>query len=259
MTSRRLIRIVGALWLTAAGLKVGAFWDLYQPAHRYPVLSHPFFPSALLSTFGTAVAWALPFFAYAGFFVRARSVVVATAVVFGLCALYLSWNINSFNDATWVVLSWVSLWLAFASGQCDREDAGARRQVDFLARAIVAMVFLGGFVGKLTPGYLDGTILLELYVQKRAVFPWTWVREFPVETQRAIAQSLSAFTLVAEGAMVLVVFSRHRWSRLAALGFMAGMVALSHWMLLSVVGGLMAMLWAAGRWPGAVPARKPAS
>lgn len=248
MTPRRLVRIVGALWLCAAGLKVGAFWDLYQQAERHPVLSHPTLPSALLSTPGTAVAWAVPFVAYAGFFVQARSVLVCSAGIFALCALYLSCNINSYNDATWVVLFWFSLWLSFASGQVDREDDGARRQVDFLARVIVAVVFLGGFVGKLTPGYFDGSVLLELYVRNRPVFPWTWVRELPVGAQHTIAQTLSLFTLMAEGVVVLVVFSRHRWSRRVVLGFMGGMIALSHWMLASVLLGLMAMLWSAGRW-----------
>ncbi|MGF1679186.1 MAG: hypothetical protein ACFCUX_08335 [Candidatus Methylacidiphilales bacterium] len=175
----------------------------------------------------------------------------AASVLWVLSSLLMLWNVHSYNDATFVVTFWVSLWLCWWQGRVDIPWAlnprDARRALT-LGIGIVGMFFLGGAVGKFTEGYYSGRVLHDLYFMQKDLPLYSWSRDnLSSEEVRQLAKWFSIFTLFMESLLATVLLWPRRWALWISTVAMLCMIAGSTVYLTSVLGSAiilcLAMLW----------------
>lgn len=160
-------------WLAKSFYIIQA-WAIY----RQRPLHVPFFPPVLERVDVAALAWALPpllgIVALLGPF--RRLLVLALWGYFVASGILLIHQM-SYNDATFVASFWASflgVWFASAS----RTPTELPERLSFLTQALIGLLFLGGVAGKLTPGYLDGSVLYDIYFVDRSYLTFNLLRSW---------------------------------------------------------------------------------
>lgn len=222
-------------------------------------LSDPFFPASLQSGWLLALALLLPPTLTVRALCRPTSARIRRALLATtLGALSLLLHQATYNDASFLTALWSSLfglWLHVQPQGEPRLGGRAARH----ARAVVALMFLGGFVGKLSPGYWDGTVLHALYFAERDHWSFVLLRGWLLPEQLRIAALLySRAVIVSEGLLVTLPLWPARVGLRVACVALCAMVALHNWLLLSVMGPLLGVCVAAlyGLGDGVMRARK---
>ena len=149
---------------------------------------------------------------------------------------------NTYNDATFVTSFWSALWLVWLAFNGNREAAKVHAMA--LASMIVGMTFLSGFVGKLTPEYLSGEVIRNIFA--------VWGKQSPVnillnnsELGAPAAAFITKVIILCEGALALnlVIFKRQLW--IFSLCVIPMLMLFSTWRILSVTSSLTGLLFAA--------------
>jgi hypothetical protein len=221
-------------------------WGFFLEAsvvYRQRPLQDAFFPGWLQSfwvlTAALCAPIALAFFALLRATPRALAVSLAA---FALGSLVLMLHQGSYNDATFVTSFWVALWGGWfaAAARPDAREVPARGA--FLAQLVVGLMFFGGVVGKLTPGYLDGSVMYGIYFAERDHFTFAALRALLSPAQlRSAAQLYSLSVIAIEALLAATPLLPARASlKLACAAFVA-LVALNNLRLLSVIGPLLAL------------------
>ncbi|MET0341665.1 MAG: hypothetical protein ABW252_11740 [Polyangiales bacterium] len=148
----------------------------------------------------------------------------------------------TYNDATYTTSSWVALyglWLAHASA---RGDHALIARAGPIAQLVVALLFFGGLVGKLTPGYWDGSVMYGLYFGSSTHWSFALTRKLvSPEALPVVARWYGRFVILTEACLAILPLLPLRPSlRFASLA-MVGLVVFSNFYLLSVVASLLAM------------------
>lgn len=231
-------------WIALLGLLV-AWWSRFPlsarglAVYRTRPLADPFFPTPLQRFDVAAVAYLVPgAFGVLALHPRLRG------VGFGLFAAgsaLLLVHQAAYNDASFVTALWTSLcslWL------WRREQRGGvpPEHVAALTQLFVGVLFLGGLAGKLTPGYLDGSVFFDIYFVDRNYLPFNLVRRWlDPEQLRGAATLYSRFVL----GMELLLASVPAWPARPGLAFacfgLCGLTALNNPYLISVVAGPLAL------------------
>src|SRR6185436_469088 len=89
---------------------------------------------------------------------------------------------DTHNDATFVTSFWAGVWFLWFVSQMHREDDSFVAHARSLALCVVAMIFWGGFVGKLTPEYWSGQVLADIFMEQNFGALGGWVRSHFPET-----------------------------------------------------------------------------
>lgn len=248
--SARLVtvfRIVAVAWLVTLYVKVTLFLPLLADARALPVLAHPLFPALFRSSWMVTIAFWVPLPTAALLAVERRWAFTTVAAVFLACAVVLGWSIDLHNDATFITGFWTALWMLWLSRHLSGDEATVATQAIGLAQAVVALVFLGGVVGKLTDAYLSGEALSHIYLERKENLPWTWAREaLDKDVQAALMVWFSRLTIAMEAALALLPLYPARAGAVFAAVAMVGVVLVSHWTLTSVMAclvGLMIAVW----------------
>lgn len=154
-----------------------------------------------------------------------------------------------YNDATYVTAFWAGLWCMWLAWSDD--EPGLAEKARTLTVTTVSLMFLGGFIGKLTQGYWSGEIFNGYYIGQRDYFVWEWVRHsFDAGARQTIARWFSRTVIVGEGLMALVFLVPYRYAAPFAMVTMIGVVAVSHPYLISVFAPLLGITLGAWRaWP----------
>jgi hypothetical protein len=232
---RRALAVATGAWL------LGWYWKVsFYVAHLREAAAHPIdlasLPSVLRAPWLAVVAYALP----------------AAAATLALCALIACAHVELFSDATFVTSFWAALWLAWLAAAPDDELA---RHGPRLARATVALVFLGGAVGKLTGAYASGEAFYHLYFLQKDTWPYPALRAaLEPGALRALATWFSRAVIAGELALAFGPIVPHRSYVWGACVIMLGMVVISTFYLLSVVAPLVGVL-VASRVLAAAPSR----
>lgn len=241
----RLFRIVAGAWL------VGWFWKAWFFVGYYfsETLAHPFrydgLPAWLVHPAVSAVAWASPVLAIVALVHPRRWAVRAASWLMAAAALIACLHFETFSDATFVTSFWVALWLVWFTGNGHRTDASFYLHARALAQCIVALVFLGGVVGKLTPEYTSGDAFHQLYFVQKENWPYPWLREvFSADGLRTLALWFSRIVITGEVIMALNPLLPFRVAAWFGTAVMATMVVVSTWNLLSVLACLIGLLLA---------------
>lgn len=152
-------------------------------------------------------------------------------------------HVETASDATFVTSLWVSLWLTWFTANAHRSDEAFGVIARGLAHAVVALVFLGGLVGKLTPEYWSGEAFYGLYFQRDSGWPYPWLRaNFSATEVRDIAVWFSRAAIVAEASLVAAPFLPTRPLLAMFTTTMLGMMIARNYNLFSVLGSLFGLL-----------------
>jgi hypothetical protein len=239
----RVFRIVATAWL------VGWFWKAWFFAGYYfgEVWAHPLhysgLPRVLVHPALACIAWVSPLLVIVAIvkprFMRPASWLMAAA------ALVACIHFETFSDATFVTSFWVALWLTWFTANAERTDASFYLHARVLAQCTLAVIFLGGAVGKLTGEYWNGEAFYQLYFVQKPGWPYAWLREtYAADTLRVIATWFSRGVIVAEVALALSPLAPYRVVAIVGICAMVGMVLLSTFYLLSVMACLIGLLLA---------------
>jgi hypothetical protein len=235
----------GALRIATAGWLIGWYWKVVvNVAHLREALAWPvdvpWLPAVFRAPSIAALAYAMPIGGAAALWLGGRAARLAGAGVLAAAAAIGCVHVELFNDATYVTSFWTALWIAWLAAAPDDEltSHGPR-----LARCVVAFVFLGGVIGKLTTSYTSGEVFYHLYFEQKDSWPYSALRAaVSDETLHTIARWFSRVVIAGELTLVLGPIAPHRlyvWTACTAIGFM---VLSSTFYLFSVLAALAAIL-----------------
>src|SRR6185503_4632324 len=164
-------RIVLAGWLFGWFCKVQFYLPyLFKTVWEAPVRSE-FFPGIFMNNAVSALFFVLPFFCFIGFYTHKIMVMRCCGWVMLISSVVMNLHLNTYNDATFVTSFWVSLWILWMVEAMRKGHRHLIQHACLLAQLIVALIFLGGWVGKLTSEYLTGDVIYYIfYVQTTASF-----------------------------------------------------------------------------------------
>jgi hypothetical protein len=241
----RVFRIVAAAWL------VGWFWKAWFFAGYYfgEIWAHPFryagLPRVLVHPALAAIAWAAPVLVLGALAYPRAWMVRAAAVLMTLAAFAACLHFETFSDATFVTSFWVGLWLVWFTANASRTDAALYLHARALAQCILALVFLGGAVGKLTSEYTSGEAFYQLYFVQKDSWPYPWLRDaLSADALRTLATWFSRVVIAGEIALALSPLYPYRIAAIGGSIAIAGIVVISTWNLLSVMACLIGLLLA---------------
>lgn len=221
-------------------------WDFFAAAARIYLarpLHDPFFPPLFQSFALLALAFAVPpVLAFGALLSGSHRALALSLGAFAFGSLALMAHQGSYNDATFVTSFWVALtglWLARA---VDGEDAPVSQRAAYLAQLVIGLQFFGGALGKLTPGYLDGSVLHGIYFADREHFTFALLRQVVDAGQlEAIARVYSRSIVALELLLATLPLWPARPALWTALVALSGLVLLNNFRLFSVVGSLIAL------------------
>lgn len=241
----RMFRIVAGAWL------VGWFWKAWFFAGYYfsEIWAHPFryagLPRVLVHPATAACAWAAPALAALAIAVPRAWLVRSAAALMTAAALVACLHFETFSDATFVTSFWVGLWLVWFTANIGRTDPALYLHARTLAQCTLALVFLGGAVGKLTPEYTSGDAFYHLYFVQKPSWPYSWLRQvLSPDALHTLAAWFSRVVIAGELALALAPLWPYRAVAIAGTAVMAAMVVISTLNLLSVMACLIGLLLA---------------
>jgi hypothetical protein len=232
------------LWLVVAGLLV-TWWSRFPLSARGLLvirdrpLVDPFFPAWLQRFDVACAAYLVP--GTLGVLALHPRLRAQGLALFALGAGVLLVHQAAYNDASFVTALWTSLiglwlWRREQRGGVPPEQAAAMTQL------FVGVLFLGGLVGKLTPGYLDGSVFFDIYFRDRDYLPFRLARSWlEPGALRSAATVYSRFVLGVELSLATLPL----WPARLGLGFavlgLCGLTLLSNPYLISVVAGPLSL------------------
>lgn len=241
----RVFRIVAGAWL------VGWFWKAWFFAGYYfgEIWDHPFryagLPRVLVHPALAAIAWAAPVLVLGALAYPRAWTLRAAAGLMTLAAFVACLHFETFSDATFVTSFWVGLWLVWFTANMRRTDTALYLHARALAQCILALVFLGGAVGKLTSEYTSGEAFYQLYFVQKDGWPYSWLRDaLTADGLRSLATWFSRIVIVGELTLALSPLYPYRVTAIGGSVVMVGMVVISTWNLFSVMACLIGLLLA---------------
>lgn len=231
-------RVAGAAWLVGWFWKTPFWIENFRIMFRHPVV-YDGLPGWLQPPWLALAAWLAPLFAAWPLW-RPRRLTVRIAAPLMLVSAFVGCvHVETFSDATFLTSFWSAAWLTWLAWAPD--DEAIRRHGPLLSRSVLAFVFLGAAVGKTTPEYLGGDAFYHLYFLQRDRWPYDALREHEA-LGRALARALGRGSVAAEWLAVTGPLWRHRAYTIFFIAVALTMVAISTWMLMSVLvclGGLV--------------------
>ncbi len=162
---------------------VSLIWKLsyfIQAARIYRLVpfEDAFFPYLLQSTFVSSAAYMIAL-ASLMLMLVARSpiwlVAASCLAVFGLGILCI--HQQAYNDVTFLTCWWSTLWCLWMYTRIGEAVDSLLPRAAFLTHLILSVIFLGGAVGKMTPGYWSGEVLYEIYFSGRDYWVFNLLRD----------------------------------------------------------------------------------
>jgi hypothetical protein len=125
--------------------------------------------------------------------------------------------------ATWVIVFWAGLFLAWLAWSGAADESRAITTGPFLAQLLTAFFFLGGAAGKWTAGYWSGAVFYDIFFAGNSYVVYSQLRTwFSDAALQILAKWFSRSAVVVETSMALIVFLPARLastvSVVAALG-----------------------------------------
>ncbi|MEL7497495.1 MAG: hypothetical protein AAFN77_07785 [Planctomycetota bacterium] len=166
--------------------------------------------------------------------------VQAIAMALGMAGL--CWHQGSYNDVTFLTCFWVSLWMIWFTFSMDQPIEQLLPKARVSAILIVSLMFLGGAVGKLTPGYWSGEVLYQIYFVDRDFWFFNLLRGYlEPSALRSFATGYSRMVIITESACAFLWLLPPRVAGILALVTFSGIVVFSNFNLLSVMCCLLGL------------------
>ncbi|XZE51961.1 hypothetical protein SH139x_003631 [Planctomycetaceae bacterium SH139] len=231
-------RTVVCCMLLAVLWKAAHFWTFLKVYAQLP-LQDEFFPAWDRANVVLAFAYlAVVSASFLTMLTRQRCQLRALASISCGGAFLLCIHQGSYNDATFVTAFWNSLWCVWFIHRCGADPtAELLSKGAYLANIILAMILLGGGIGKWTAEYWSGAVLYEIYFQDRDFWIFNWLRAWVAEPElRSIACWYSRLVIVTETSCfaALWLLPRH-YAGMLAIAVFTAIACLSNFYLFSVV------------------------
>lgn len=153
------------------------------------------------------------------------------ACTFGLCI-----HQGSYNDVTFLTCFWVAAWCAWFTVRINDPEELLLAKGKTLALLIISMIFLGGAVGKWTPGYWSGEVLYEIYFVDRDFWFFNLLRSnLNAEALRDFATYYSRMVIITESACAFLWLMSPKIGSAIALSVFLGIAVFSNVYLFSVM------------------------
>lgn len=247
--TRKEVPLATVFRVVAAGWWLGWFWKapfyagyLLDETFAWR-LDYPDFPAVLQHPAVSAAAWLAPAAALPALvWPRPPAVLLrAAAAILAASALVLCIHLETFTDATFVTSFWVAAWLLWLAFQDD--STRTRLHARVLAQCLVAALFLGPAIGKLTTEYTGGEAFYRIYFLGKDSWPYPWLRAHVApETLRELATWFSRAAIAGELLLSVSPLLPPRFAAIFGITFLVGMVVVSTWYLVSVLASLAALL-----------------
>lgn len=244
-----VIRGVMGMWLIGWYIKAFFFFPyLFSEIVRFPVRNN-FFPAIFASSLIAQIAYILPGATIFTLFKPRRESLILSSQIMVFSSAILMWHQDTYNDATFVSSFWVALWLGWVSINLNRLDENLRSHARVLAVFILALFFMGGFTGKLTPEYWNGQIFYNIFIGQEGDSPFLWLKKnFTMTQVQLFCTVVSRFIIGIEMFLAFSLFFPFRLIRESSPWLMGGITLFSTWRILSVLSCLMGMIWFSGKW-----------
>ncbi len=224
--------VLGLIW------KLPGFVFFYRVYEAIPIVD-TFFPALLRADWFLALTYGMVVVLGCGVFVtRSRRYLVWQSILSCLALFCLCIHQGSYNDVTFMTAWWSSAWLAWYANRARHADTEALLHAGtFLANIIIAMILLGGGVGKWTAEYWSGNVLYEIYFVERDFWVFNLLRDnFSVDSQQAIAKWYSRMIVVLEtGCFAALWCLPRRYGSLLAITVFTSIALFSNFYLFSVL------------------------
>lgn len=249
------VRAAAAFWI------LGWFWKaafyfiyLFRVVPAYPV-DADHFPRFFLQGQWAQVFYCLPAAGMAILMTRSTGVLRSCAFLMLVSAVVMNLHLATYNDATFVAAFWSALWLMWLAVNFQQPEEPLRKEGTGLAKAVFALIFLGGLVGKLTPEYWRGEVIERLFFVQ-ASSPLAALAGHLSEIKRtALAAGISRAIIVAEFILALSIVLPLRAVLVLAVCSGMGLCLFSTGKILSVFLPLVGPLVACRIWQGFRAAR----
>lgn len=241
----RIIQTVIVFWVVGWFLKgYFLFPYVFGEVKHYPVLNS-FFPEFFRNLLSLQFFYVFPLISLSLIFKRTKFSYGLTILSMLSSSAVLLLHQDTHNDATFVTSFWVALWLLWFINGMRRPDEGFLVHARSLALCLIAYIFWGGFVGKLTPEYWDGTVLTNIYLSQEPNMLNEFVRSSLGEAGvRWVFSWVSKTVIIAEGILALSPFWPYRMVLFLGIVFMLGISLFTTWRIFSVLLCLIGLLWA---------------
>ena len=235
--------------LVIASVFISLVWKVKYFAMGFMIyFAHPlkdsFFPSILSNTFVSMGCYFLSMMCCV-LIVSTRHTKVALVCAGALAAsLYtLCIHQQTYNDVTFLTCFWTTIWSIWFTSRIDKDPENALLEKGvFLSHVVLSLIFLGGAVGKMTPGYWSGQVLYEIYFADRDFWFFNALREtFADEMLHSIARWYSRFVIGTELVCSLLWLLPPRLASLLALVTCCGICIMSNILLFSVLTCLIGL------------------
>jgi hypothetical protein len=233
-----LFRIVTGFLLMALLWKLPGFLFFYRVYFETPIIDE-FFPSVFRSNATLGCAYILPILLGGAVFRSKKLWVLRSYAFLALVSLsVLCVHQGSYNDVSFMTAWWTSLWLCWlATAAACADDRLLHQRGARLALAILAMILLGGGVGKWSAEYWSGSVLYEIYFVDRDFWVFNLLRSwFDNDGLMTIAKWYSRMVIVLETACFAALWwLPRRWAGALAIVVFTSIACFSNWYLFSVL------------------------
>lgn len=244
----KVIRWVILFWLAGWYIK-SAFYVpyLFDEILTYPV-HNEYFKGALASPFIAQTAFLLPLLGLYVLYRNKQPLYIFYSVLLSVCSLTLLWHQDTHNDATFVTSFWVALWLLWFSFHLERTDDSFLQQAQKTAQLIIAIIFVGGVVGKLIPQYLSGEVFYNIFVSQNNSPAWVWLKNsLSVHDLKFLLKMISWTVIGIEGLLAVCFIFPFERTRIPIIVLLLTVTLFSTWRILSVVGAFLGLMFALGK------------
>lgn len=200
-------------------------------------LSDSFFPSFLSNTIVLGFMLIAPVvLGTIVMVVHNKPFLILHSVVTLLCMFGMCIHQGSYNDVTFLTCFWVSLWCVWYSVKLGSPPRELIAKSQTFAILIISLIFLGGAVGKWTPGYWSGQVLYEIYFVDRDFWFFNLLRSnLQPEALRDFATCYSRMVILAESTCALLWLLPAKLAGAIALTMLVGIAIFSNIYLFSVM------------------------
>ena len=233
-----------AAWLFGWFLKYKFFGAyLSNDIFAYPVLAKQF-PRFFQNPSVAFTAYHMPILCPLGLLTQKRLVYIFISLLMLACTTILGLHSDTYNDMTFVSSFWVALWLVWYAFHIE-DPQHIQTHAPFLTKCIIALLFLGGAVGKLTPEYWNGRAFYNLVVHQTPGYVGAYlINTFSIEHQKLIVGVLSKIIIITEGLLVLSPFYPYRFFCLFGVCVIIMLVLFRSWQIFSVLSCLAGIILA---------------
>lgn len=237
------------IWLFGWYFKIWFFAPYFFITTFQTPVALDFFPVFFQNPLVSAIAFSIPIllFFYKCLFKRPSYIAISSTMI--ICSLILSFHLNSYNDATFVVSFWTALWMLWLSIQEKSSDPFSPQMSQNIAKAIFGLIFFGGAVGKITPEFFSGETMFQIFFTTRDYFFFPWMKShFDLPSQLIFAQVFAWILFASEIILALaLLFSTRSLLIIASTAFI-GIILFCNFQILSVLSCLWGLIFVNDRY-----------